>query len=236
MVLGINFNLASAGAGNTTASTLGIGRTSNVYNTTTEASEGDSFILGEYTLLTRSTNRNIDQAITEMLAREEAERIAAEEARRLAEIAKKAELEALQARSAGDAAAAGLDPVDWSMSHDEFVEHWAARIDAFMAGFPLEGQGRHFAEAAWNYGVDPRLSPAIASTESTRGKYCSVPYNAWGWGPHIPFSSWEQGIDIHVRGLKIGGYSPITYEGAQRYCPPTADSWYRETTKTMSYI
>ena len=235
--MGVNANLSFAGAGNTTVSTLGLSETSNLDNTGQEAPVTDNFSAGEGSLLTKATNRNIDKAVNEMLAKEEAERKAAEEARLAAEAAKKAELEALQARAEGDAAAAGLDPVDWTMGHDEFVAYWGARIDAFLAGYPLEGQGVTFAEAAWDYGVDPRLSPAISNTETTRGLNCSAPYNAWGWGPHIPFPNWEVAIDTHVKGLKAGGYGPmITFAGAQRYCPPTPDSWYRNTIYAMSLI
>jgi len=229
-------NVVSAGANDTTASTLGLDETSSLGSGFQDSIE-DNFAADEGSVLAKSASRNIDKAVNEMLEREEAERRAAEEARLAAEAAKKAELDALQARSAGDAASAGLDPVDWTLSHDEFVDYWGERIEVFLAGFPLAGQGRTFAEAAWNYGVDPRLSPAISNTESTRGLHCSVSCNAWGWGPHIPFSSWEEAIDTHVRGLKNCGYGPmITYAGAQRYCPPTADDWYRKTVYAMGQI
>ncbi|MCL2826093.1 MAG: CMP-2-keto-3-deoxyoctulosonic acid synthetase [Eggerthellaceae bacterium] len=237
VVVGINLNLAFAGAGSTTASTLGLTETSNLDNTSSTTVASQAFDADESSLLTKATSRNIDKAVNEMLAKEEAAKKAAEEAARAAEAAHQAEIAALQARSAGDAAAAGLEPVDWTMSHDDFVNYWAARIDAFLAGYPLAGQGRTFAEAAWTYGIDPRLSPAIANTETTRGLNCSVPYNAWGWGPHIAFSSWEEGINTQVKGLKDGGYGPmITYAGAQRYCPPSPDSWYRNTISSMAQI
>ncbi|MCL1797309.1 MAG: CMP-2-keto-3-deoxyoctulosonic acid synthetase [Eggerthellaceae bacterium] len=237
LAVGLGMNVVFAGAGDTTVSTLGLDKTYTLDGSSRDTIEQDEFAIDEGSLLSKTANRNIDKAVDQMLAKEEADRKAAEEARRIAEAAKKKELEELQARSAGDAAAAGLEAVDWTLSHDEFVNHWGNRIDAFLAGFPLAGQGRAFAEAAWNYGIDPRLSVAISNTESTRGQACSVSYNAWGWGPHIAFSSWEEGIDTHARGLKAGGYGPmITFAGAQRYCPPTADSWYRNTIYAMSQI
>lgn len=236
LFVGINLNLSSAGAGSTTISTLGLSETSSLDTNAQDIAARDGFAAGEGSLLTKATNRNIDKAVDEMLAREEAERRAAEEARLAAEAAKKAELEALQARAEADASIANLEVVDWTMSHDQFVAYWGARIDVFLAGFPLAGQGVAFAEAAWNYGIDPRLSPAISNTESTRGRSCFLPYNAWGWGSSS-WGSWEEAIDAHVRGLKNGGYGPmITYWGAQKYCPPSPDSWYRNTLYAMSLI
>ena len=57
--------------------------------------------------------------------------------------------------------------VNWNMSKEDFVNEWAGRIDAYLAGSPLAGYGRSFAEAAWTYGVDPRWSPAISCIESS---------------------------------------------------------------------
>ncbi len=53
------------------------------------------------------------------------------------------------------------DGADWSSDKTTFVESWAGRIDAYLAGSPLSGQGAVFAAAAWDYGVDPRFSPAM---------------------------------------------------------------------------
>ena len=114
--------------------------------------------------------------------------------------AAKAEQQAQAAREAAADALAGLPDVDWSVGEDEFVSTWTARIDAYLAGSPLAGQGRTFAEAAWNNGVDPRWSPAISNTESSKGAHCFAPYNAWGWGDSS-WSSWEEAINAHVAGL-----------------------------------
>ena len=112
---------------------------------------------------------------------------------------------------------------------------WTARIDAYLAGSPLAGQGRTFAEAAWNNGVDPRWSPAISNTESSKGAHCFAPYNAWGWGDSS-WSSWEEAINAHVAGLAANyGYS-ITYAFAVKYCPPNADHWFNATLSQMKLI
>lgn len=80
-----------------------------------------------------------------------------------------AELAALQQASQNMGGGAVATPnngvVNWDVDQASFVAEWAPRIDAYLAGSPLEGQGATFANAAWKYGVDPRFSPAISNTE-----------------------------------------------------------------------
>ena len=125
--------------------------------------------------------------------------------------------------------------INWDVSKEEFVAEWSARIDAYMAGSPLAGYGTTFAEAAWEYTVDPRFSPAISMVESTQGRYCYRPHNAWGWGG-ISWDSWEEAIWAHTRGLASGYGGTLTYEGAQKYCPPNADNWYASVLANMERI
>ena len=168
------------------------------------------------------------RAAEELARAQEAERIAA------AEAAKAVQQQAAAQESAGSALAA-LSDVDWSVGEEAFVAEWTARIDAYLAGTPLAGTGAIFAQAAWNNGVDPRFSPAISNTESGNGTHCFLPYNAWGWG-QSSWSSWEEAINAHVAGLAAGyGYS-LTYAGAQKYCPPNTDHWFRNTLSQMTLI
>ena len=96
-----------------------------------------------------------------------------------AEAKAKAEQEAAAARDAASDAVASLPEVDFSVGKEAFVSEWTSRINAYLAGSPLAGQGATFAEAAWSNGVDPRWSPAISNTESSKGAHCFLPYNAW---------------------------------------------------------
>jgi cell division protein FtsL len=134
------------------------------------------------------------------------------------------------------------DGVDWSVDRDTFVAAWTLRIDAYLAGSPLAGSGRSFAEAAWDYGIDPRWSPAISNTESSKGLH--VPYgdsyNAWGWtdggSGFRTFGSWDEGIRAHVAYLaRVYGYT-ITVGSAQKYCPPNYAAWYANTLDQMRMI
>lgn len=128
-----------------------------------------------------------------------------------------------------------LETVDFSVGEEAFVQEWTQRIDAYLAGSNLAGHGCDFAQAAWDYGVDPRWSPAISNTESGKGAHCFLPYNAWGWGASIWFN-WTDAIYGHVKGLSDGyGYS-ITYAAASAYCPPNTDNWYQNTLNEMTKI
>ena len=137
--------------------------------------------------------------------------------------------------SGDEGSADGSGAVDWSSERDAFVAQWAGRIDAYLAGSPMAGQGATFAAAAWDYGVDPRFSPAIAFVESTLGAYCFLPYNAWGWGSSS-WSSWEEAIYAHVAGLSRGYGPTLDYEDALSYCPPNADEWYNLVLSQMNSI
>ena len=134
-----------------------------------------------------------------------------------------------------DATEYGLPAVDWSCGKKAFLAEWAPRIDAYLAGSTLAGYGAVFAEAAWVNGVDPRWSPAIANTESGKGKKCFRLHNAWGWGDS-GWPDWKTAIREHVAGLaRVYGYS-ITPEAAAVYCPPNHAAWYADTLEQMASI
>ena len=174
-------------------------------------------------------------------AREEARERARRQAEAEAAAREKAEQEAAAREAENTAsvpsssAGSSLDDVNWSVDKSDFVNHWAGRIDAYLAGSPLAGQGRVFAEAAWDYGVDPRWSPAIAHVESSKGLYCFLPYNAWGWG-YVTWPDWETAIRAHVRGLANGYGYTISIAAAQKYCPPNWEFWYNTTLAQMERI
>ncbi|MEG2260364.1 MAG: hypothetical protein RSB68_01600 [Raoultibacter sp.] len=129
----------------------------------------------------------------------------------------------------------GPSDVNWNSDKVTFVNEWTGRIDNYLAGSPLAGQGKTFAASAWDYGVDPRWSPAISNTESSKGRHCFRSHNAWGWG-QIDWNSWEEAIDAHVRGLARGYGYTISYAAALKYCPPNADHWYTSTLAQMEMI
>jgi len=198
------------------------------------AAEGAPMEFSESFVLETTAKRDITANVEELEDRLEAERIAAEEAARAREAAC---IEQAQQHQA-EAAARGCSDVyavDFTIGRDAFVELWGGRIDAYLAGFPLAGYGATFAEAAWEYGVDPRWSPAISNTESTRGTNCFRAYNAWGWMGN-GWSSWTEAIHGHVKGLADGYGFTISVANAQKYCPPTYMDLYQKTSAEIAKI
>lgn len=136
------------------------------------------------------------------------------------------------------------DGANWDEGEEAFVEAWTPRIDAFLAGSPMQGLGEAFAKAAWNNHIDPRFSPAISTVESSNGRYCIKPHNAWGWGaadsdPYGLASSWptwEDAVNAHVGGLARGYGYTVSVEGAKKYCPPNWEEWYATTVAEMNRI
>ncbi len=122
----------------------------------------------------------------------------------------------------------------WS-ARDEFVKKWSGRIDAYLAGSPMAGHGKTFAEAAYDNGVDPRFSPAIANVESSKGLYCFKPHNAWGWGSS-GWGDWDSAIRDHVAGLASGYGYTVSVSVAKKYCPPNWQFWYSAVLSNMNSI
>lgn len=105
---------------------------------------------------------------------------------------------------------------DFSMSQAFFVEKWGTAIDAYFEacdtepGFsPLKGLGKTMAASAYKYHIDPRLCAAVSMAESSGGRYCIKPHNAWGWGavdsdPYggaLSWNSWEEAIEAWHKGM-----------------------------------
>ena len=136
------------------------------------------------------------------------------------------------------------DGADWTADRDEFIAEWSERLDKYLAGSALEGQGKNFAASAWKYCIDPRWSAAISNTESGKGAVCIRAHNAWGWGaadsdPYnlaVEWGSWEEAIDAHAKGLAKGYGYTISMNGAKMYCPITWQSWYNKTLAEMARI
>ena len=236
VTVGIGASFAGAGGVNTAG--FGLGDTVASEDASQLEALGAASDTGvrESTQLTNSAQRDITKGIEAIEAKEEADRIAAEEAARIAEEKAIAEAAKKQEQQlAVNPPAIDLSEVDFTVGKDAFIAEWSARIDAYLAGSPLSGQGITFATAAWDNGVDPRWSPAISNTESTKGANCFLPYNAWGWGSSS-FSNWEDAINTHVAGLASGYGHSITYGAAQKYCPPNYDHWFRVTLSEMQRI
>lgn len=229
-------SIASADNGPSDWSSFGIDAATQQASSKSAAKSSASFekvgeeTLTEASVLTTSSSTDISAGIATI----EAEERAAEEARLAAE---RDVIEAATAAQAEYDAQVGtsLPDVDWSVGEEAFVAEWTMRIDNYLAGSPLAGKGNVFAQAAWDNQVDPRWSPAISNTESSKGSICFKSHNAWGWGD-TGWSNWDDAINAHVAGLARGyGYS-ITLGCAQKYCPPNYVNWYNNTLNQMALI
>lgn len=231
--------LSPAVAGSKTE-TFGIGEaqastTSTVAELVQVGSTAEQSAITESPALSKTTTRNITAGIQAINQKKEAERIAAEEAAKKAEQERIAAAEAAKAAASAAEGLSALSDIDWTVGKSAFISEWSARIDAYLAGSPLAGQGVTFATAAWENGVDPRWSPAISNTESSKGSVCFLPYNAWGWGSSS-FSCWEEAIATHVAGLASGYGYTISLAGAMVYCPPNYNNWFNNTLSEMARI
>lgn len=136
------------------------------------------------------------------------------------------------------------DGANWDADEEAFIAEWGPRLEAYLAGSPLAGQGAVFAKAAWDNHIDPRWSAAISNIESSKGRLCIRPYNAWGWGaadsdPYnlaYEWASWEQSINAHASGLARGYGYTVSMAGAQTYCPSNWENWYVSVVNGMNSI
>lgn len=238
----LGFGFASAGIGAShNVDSFGIDSENPFVFTAQNSSsyKEDDTAIRESSALSSVATRDISSGIATIEAEEEKARIVAEEVARKEEKTRIAAAEAAKAAQAvtlAEEAAAFLPDVDWSVGKEAFIAEWSQRINTYLSGSPLADYGATFAEAAWNNGVDPRWSPAISNTESSKGACCFQPYNAWGWMAPVAWGSWEEAINAHVRGLATKyGYS-ITVENARKYCPPSYMDWYNKTLAQMMLI
>ena len=225
---------ASSGASGASGSSSFASGASGASSTASSSGTTDVFAnsLTQRSILNDLTPLNVSADLKTLSDRIEQRKRAEEEAARQAELAHIQEVQEKQRAWGGESA---VSAIDFSVGEEAFVEEWTERIDAYLAGSNLAGHGCDFAQAAWDYGVDPRWSPAISNTESGKGSNCFLPYNAWGWGTSIWFN-WTDAIYGHVKGLSDGyGYS-ITYSAAASYCPPNTDNWYKNTLGEMEKI
>lgn len=94
-----------------------------------------------------------------------------------------------------------LSLVKWAALPDR-GGNWIGRIDRYLAGSPLAGQGRVFYLAAADAGIEPRLMPAIAMIESGAGRVNANTNNFFGRRARRGYRSWvtpEEAIQNQAR-------------------------------------
>lgn len=118
----------------------------------------------------------------------------------------------LLSQAQGTAAAGATGPVGaaQALTQTPGAPEMARQIDEWIARknpeSPLQGYGAVFVREGLANGIDPRALAAIARAESSLGSDPGARSinNAFGWGPHRPFATWEENIATVAAGLKKG--------------------------------
>jgi len=117
-------------------------------------------------------------------------------------------------------------------------------LKAYLKSYnsPLEPYSNFSVEMADKYGLDFRLTTAIAQQESNLCKLIPPEsYNCWGWGIHskgtLGFTSYQQGIEEVSRGLReeyVNKGFVTTDQVMSKYTPLSNGSWAFGVNKFMS--
>jgi len=223
LVCGAGLSVASAFSSSSLA--FGIGTETNKVTTDVAVLAGTASQASSTKELTTAAAFDISSSVDSMNEKAAAELAAIAAQQAAANAQKLAEVEALMEHQRNTVGIPNLPDVDWSVGEEAFVLEWTERINAYLDGYPLAGQGETFARAAWEYCVDPRWSPAISMIESTKGKNCFRYHNAWGWS-ECSWYTWESAIWDHVRGLSERYGYTVSRSYAKMYCPTNDYNWY----------
>lgn len=108
-----------------------------------------------------------------------------------------------------------------------------ARLNAYLAGTPMQGIGRILVTQGRRWNVSPYFIVAVAAKESSHGhKPCYANrLNVWGlgacgtaWTPPV-FKNWTQAVNYFVRFVRArwpGAVSPWSFAG---YCKGCEAEW-----------
>jgi hypothetical protein len=121
-----------------------------------------------------------------------------------------------------------------------------AILKAFFRRYesPLYDHSRFIVQVSDENGIDYRLIPAIAMQESTACKFIpNNSFNCWGWGIYgnkiTKFKSYQEGIQIVARGLKIGYIDKglkTPEEIMPKYTPSSKGSWARGVSTVLGVL
>jgi hypothetical protein len=109
-------------------------------------------------------------------------------------------------------------------------------IDTYLAGTPMEGLGECIATNAERTSVNPFLCPAVAMAESTCGRQCFSPHNAWGMiYERAGFPSWEAGVERWFD-FVLSYFGPVQDAWSMPgYCVPS-DPWRGHVQGQVEYL
>ena len=137
-----------------------------------------------------------------------------------------------------------ISPVPESQAADQVqVDLRADNLRKFLSKYdsPLEEHAEYIVEISDRNGLDYRLIPSIAGTESTLCKHIpDASYNCWGWGIYggqiTRFDSYRQGIAIVGRGLGNPPYAGKSYQEFAEIYTARPDHWISAVSYFMEEI
>lgn len=100
---------------------------------------------------------------------------------------------------------------------------------------PMAEHAEYIVDVSHEFGIDWRLIPAISIVESSGGRYCFKPYNAFGWG-RMGFSGFEESIYTVTKGIAHSYQTDNPHAIAPRYNPVTPVSWANKVSGLMGQI
>lgn len=100
---------------------------------------------------------------------------------------------------------------------------------------PMAANAQYIVEVSELFGLDYRLIPAISIVESSGGRYCFRPYNAFGWGKQ-GFNNFNEAIYTVARGLAYGYKTSNPNLIAPVYNPVTPDAWAAKVSGLMAQV
>ena len=123
------------------------------------------------------------------------------------------------------------------------INYWASVIETYIKDSPLEGYGIYFARAAWEYGIDPRLSVAISQMESNKGVKTpeGCEFNIWGVtrpsGGFKDYPDMITAINEHTSLIKrVYGEDSTPESMSKKYCPPNWNKWQNVVRDNMEKV
>lgn len=136
---------------------------------------------------------------------------------------------------AADGAASTYGPASLSPDLTDEAERLRGYMRSRLFNPELAAHAADFVEAAARYGVDWRLGVALATVESSGGKYCFRPHNPFGIMGRS-FSSWREAVWEVNRLVASYGFGNDLRAILRKYNPSGGEAYISKVLSEMSRI
>lgn len=136
---------------------------------------------------------------------------------------------------AADGAMSAFGPASLSPDRAAMAERLRGYMRSRLFNPELAAHAADFVEAAARYGVDWRLGVALATVESSGGKYCFRPHNPFGIMGRS-FSSWKEAVWEVNRLVSSYGFGNDLRAILRKYNPSGGEAYINKVLSEMSRI